>query len=408
MKQIFDPQIDEKDQKTDLDVIQGKLNEIASILVEQQTEQLRHYEWIEQNISQRFKSFKIHLQQNIDRIHDPVKAQDFVKEEQAFLHIPYHDLIQGTLIGQGGFGDVYRGRWLSRDHEVVIKKVRIQYLHDNHRKDLVNEISMMYQIRYDHILNIFGGCMEPENYALIVEYMSLGSLYDVLKEQTLQLSWTDRWSIAYQMTKGINYLHKLQKAIIHRDIKSLNILLKENGKDFLTKIADFGLAEIRHETMRQSSYNPFVGTLQWKAPELLEMGRHTEASDVYALGVVLWELGTGCEAYKGADAQTIDTFVRRGDRLKIPINIPKSFSDIISRAWAQEPLQRPTCQQLLNLMKDVSSEVAIKEKLKTAAASTDRRIVEEATTGSLSPQQHSTRYILVFSADGDLTFVYLF
>jgi serine/threonine protein kinase len=214
----------------------------------------------------------------------------------------------------------------------------------------------MYQIRYNHIINIFGACMEPERYALVVEHMSLGSLYDVLKQQKIQLTGPNRWSIANQMTKGINYLHMLPKPIIHRDIKSLNILMTETGQEFLVKVADFGLAKIRHETSHQSSQGLSIGTLPWKAPELLKMGKHTEASDVYALGMVFWELATGREPYEDADESMISAFVLRKDRLDIPTNIPSSFVELISSAWAHEPQQRPTCQQLLRLIKENSSE----------------------------------------------------
>ncbi|CAF2685449.1 unnamed protein product [Rotaria sp. Silwood2] len=362
LKQIFDSKLDENDQKMDLNIIQSKLDEIASLMVQRQNEQFHHYKGIEQNISQRLNSFKHHLQQNIIRKSDVSREQKIAEEEHAFLHIPYYDLIQEKIIGQGGFADVYHGRWLSQDHEVAIKMIRIHYLDEKVKGDLIKEISMMYRIRYDHILSIFGACMEPEKYALIVEHMSLGSLHDVLKKQTLQLTWPDRWSIAGQMTKGINYLHKLPKPIIHRDIKSLNILLTENGKGFLVKVADFGLAKTRYETSRQSSHNPSIGTLPWKAPELLNMGKHTEASDVYALGVVLWELGTGCRPYEEADDSTISAFVLRGARLDIPANIPSSFAELVSRAWAHEPQKRPTCQQLLSLMKEVVFEHDITKK----------------------------------------------
>ncbi|CAF1146012.1 unnamed protein product [Rotaria sp. Silwood1] len=353
LKQIFDPKLDENDQKTDLDAIQCKLDEIASLMAQRQDEQLRHVKGIEENISQRLNSFKHYLQQNIMKRSDSHRAKDIAEEDSAFLHIPYYDLVREQCIGQGGFADVYRGRWLSQDHEVAIKVIRVQHLNETVRGDFVREIAMMNRVHYDHILNIFGACMEPQKYALIVEYMSLGSLYDLLKRNTLQLTWSDRWSIGCQMIKGINYLHKLPKPIIHRDIKSPNILLKQNGKDFLVKVADFGLAKIRYETSCQSSISHSVGTLIWKAPELLRIERHTEASDVYALGVVLWELGTGCEPYAEADDSTISTFVLRGDRLNIPGTIPHSFAEMISRAWAHEPQNRPTCQQLLSSVKEI-------------------------------------------------------
>ncbi|CAF2841930.1 unnamed protein product [Rotaria sp. Silwood2] len=357
LKQIFDPKLDENDQKTDLNTIQCKLDEIASLMAQKQDEQLRQCKGIEENIVQRLNSFKHHLQQNIMKRSDPHRAQGIIEEKHAFLHIPYYDLVPEERIGQGGFADVYRGRWLPLDDEVAIKVIRIQHLNENIREDFVKEISVMHRIHYDHILNIFGACVEPEKYALVVEYMSLGSLYDVLRRKTLELTWINRWSIASQMTKGINYLHKIPNPIIHRDIKSLNILMTENGKGFLVKVADFGLAKIRYETLRQSSLDHSVGTLPWKAPEVLKMGKHTEASDVYALGVVLWELGTGREPYEEADDATICAFVLRGDRLDIPTNIPHSFAEMISKAWAHEPQKRPTCQQLLSLMKEISLEL---------------------------------------------------
>ena len=362
LKQLFDPKLDEKDQTMDLNDIKSKIDEIASMMQQNQAEQLRHLQIIEQNMKDRHNSFKHHLEKSIVKVSDPIKAREIGEEEHAFLHIPYYDLIQEKRIGQGGFADVYHGRWLSHDHEVAIKVIRIQYLDERVKGDFTKEISMMYKIRYDHILNIYGACIEPGKHALVVEYMSLGSLFDVLKDKKLQLAWPDRCSIAIQMTRGINYLHKLPKPVIHRDIKSLNILMTEWSKGFLVKIADFGLAQIRRETSRQSSHGSPVGTLPWKAPELLKMGRHTESSDVYALGVVLWELATECEPYEEADDATICAFVKGGDRLPIPKNIPGSFSDLISRAWMHEPEKRPTCQELLSLMREVQSELDAHER----------------------------------------------
>jgi tRNA A-37 threonylcarbamoyl transferase component Bud32 len=364
LKQIFDLEVDESDQKIDLYTIQSKLDEIASMMAQRQEQQLRHYEKIEQHICRRFNSFKHHLETNIIKATDPVRAQEIAQEEHAFRHIPYYDLIPEKHIGQGGFANVYRGKWLSQDHEVAIKIIQIQQLGDRVKEDFVKEISTMYRIRYDHILNIFGACMEPGNYALIVEYMSLGSLYDVLRQKAVQLTWCDRWSIALQMTKGINHLHTHSKPIIHRDIKSLNVLMTRGGQDFLVKIGDFGLAKIRHETSRQSSHSSSVGTLPWKAPEILRMAKHSEASDVYALGIVLWELATGCEPYEESDESTISAFVLRGDRLDLPKNIPNLFMELISRAWMHEPSKRPTCQQLLVSMKEGYSEFYVAQKLK--------------------------------------------
>ncbi|CAF0785765.1 unnamed protein product [Adineta steineri] len=364
LKEIFDSKMDESDQRIDLYTIQSKLDEIASMMVQRSEEQFGRYKDIEQHICRRFNSFKHHLEQNINvAAHDSVKVRD----EHAFVQIPYYDLMLEKMVGQGGFANVYLGKWLPQDHQVAIKIIRTQHLGDRVKEDFVSEVSTMYRIRYDHILNIFGACMEPENYALIVEYMSLGSLYDVLRQKQFHLTWSDRWSIALQMTKGINHLHTHSKPIIHRDIKSLNVLMRRGDKGFLVKIADFGLAKIRYEISRQSSHNSSVGTLPWKAPELLKMAKHTEASDVYALGIVLWELATECEPYEDSDESTISAFVLRGDRLNIPATIPTLFAELITRSWAHEPSKRLTCQQLLVSMKIGYTALNIVENMKNTA-----------------------------------------
>jgi tRNA A-37 threonylcarbamoyl transferase component Bud32 len=356
LEEIFDQKQDELDQEKDLNDIQHKLDEIASMMVRQQQEQLHHLQGIEEHIKQRYNSYKHHLEQNISRANDSVKAKKLENEESSFLHIPYYDLVQKECIGHGGFADVYRGRWLSQDHEVAIKVIRIQYLGERAKEEFIKEISTMHRIRYEHVLNMYGACMEPEKYALVVEYMSLGSLFDILRQRTVQFTWSDRWLIALQVTRGINYLHTLPKPIIHRDIKSHNVLMTKSARGFLVKIGDFGLAKIRHETSQQSRSTPVVGTLPWKAPELLKLGKHTEASDVYALGIVFWELATGCEPYEDADDTTISAYVRGGDRMEIPEDVPDSFTELITKAWAQEPKQRPTCQQLLHFVKEQRSE----------------------------------------------------
>lgn len=356
LAQIFNQEDDELDQEKDLNDILQKLDKIASMMVQQQQEQLRHLPGMENHTKQRCNSYKHHLEQNIIRANDFVKAKKLILEESSFLRIPFYDLVQEDRIGQGGFADVYRGRWISQDHQVAIKVIRIQYLGDRANEEFIKEISTMHRIRYEHVLNMYGACMEPEKYALVVEYMSLGSLYDVLKQQVVQFSWPDRWSIAHQMTNGINYLHTLPKPIIHRDIKSHNVLMTESVRGLLVKIGDFGLAKIRHETSQQSTVGSVVGTLPWKAPELLRLGKHTEASDVYALGIVFWELATGWEPYEDADDTTIAACVKGGDRMEIPTDIPDSFAELITKAWAHEPSQRPTCQQLVHLLKEQFSE----------------------------------------------------
>ena len=349
MASIFDQQQDMLDRQNDIMEISSKLDDIASAMVKQQEELLNHKVYMKNEFRRRFDSFKFHLEQDLRKAQNRTETSKTEEDSKSYLYIPGHDLECDELIGQGGFADVYRGTWISQRHRVAIKTIRIKLLTENIKQSVLDEIDTMYKIRYDHVLGIFGSCIEPNFCALIVEYMSLGSLFDVLHKKKYALSWPDRWSISLQMTKGVNYLHAL--SIIHRDIKSLNFLMDRASNGYLVKICDFGLAKTRQETFRQTSEQDgqqvSVGTLQWKAPELLKFCKPSKSSDIYALGIVFWELGTERIPYDDLDESTISQGVKTGERLEIPKDIPTNYALIISRAWSQEPTKRPSSIEII-------------------------------------------------------------
>ncbi|CAF1486943.1 unnamed protein product [Adineta ricciae] len=259
------------------------------------------------------------------------------------------DLQLHEEIGSGGFGIVYRATWISRHFIVAVKKLCLNHLNERAEKDFIRELAMMNRIRCPYIVGFLGACIDKGKYALIMEYMSLGSLYKVLHEDRLSLTWSERMSIALQSVKGINYLHQCQPPILHRDVKSLNFLLEKAHDGFTTKVCDFGLSLTRNETSRQtkSSHTSFVYTLQWTAPEILRLEPYTDKSDIYSLGVVYWELVTNQIPYSGYSDSVVREFVLAGDRLKIPQDIPSSFRTIIEKCWAHGPNNRPSGSSLI-------------------------------------------------------------
>ncbi|CAF4060085.1 unnamed protein product, partial [Rotaria sp. Silwood1] len=209
----------------------------------------------------------------------------------------------------------------------------------------------MHSIRYPHIVTFYGACTEHGKYALVMEYMSLGSLYKILHKDELPLDWAQKLSIALQTAKGINYLHVLQPPILHCDIKSLNLLLERFHEGYIVKVCDFGLAQTRSETTRQSILTHALPcTLQWTAPEILRMKKHTDKSDIYSLGIVYWELAANEIPYDGHQNGNIREFVLSGDRLEIPETTPSSFSMVIQKCWANDPKDRPNCSQLIEII----------------------------------------------------------
>ena len=354
IQQLFDQKQDHEDQKEDLKDLQKKLDQISQKMLEKQCEQ---YKLIDKMIDKRFQSFRFYLAQNLLMQLDSNQSQELIQEHQQILHIPYKDLyIEDKLLGNGGFADVYKGTWLTHHDQVAIKIIRIHHL-ASIRSDFYRETSTMYRIRYDNILSVLGACVEPNFYAIITEYMPLGSLYDILHKRREQISfdWSDRYSLAWQMAKSINYLHNLNPVILHRDIKSMNFLLKHNGspnQKYLVKVCDFGLAEIRRETSIQSASFPscqIIGSFYWKAPELfISHTQHTKQSDVYSLGIVFWELATERIPWdEYADDSIILVQVKTGQRPTIPSDIPEQYKQLIQNAWNHDPQKRPTCFQLM-------------------------------------------------------------
>ncbi|CAF4994682.1 unnamed protein product, partial [Rotaria sp. Silwood1] len=274
-------------------------------------------------------------------------------QSNEFIPITDNDLKLLEEIGAGAFGTVHRATWKSRRYTVAVKKLHLTHLTGKAEKEFFKELSLMHSIRCPYIINFYGACTETGKYALVMEYMSLGSLYKILHEDNLDLSWSERLSIAFQAASGINYLHQLPEPVLHRDIKSLNFLTERAYEGYTVKVCDFGLARTRNETTRQTTSDPkLVCTLQWTAPEILSMKKHTDKSDVYSLGIVYWELAANEIPYDGHQNAVICEFVLRGDRLEIPKTTPSRFSSLIKECWAHDPNDRPNCSQLIEIVEE--------------------------------------------------------
>ena len=146
--------------------------------------------------------------------------------------------------------------------------------------------------------------------------------------------------------------------LVHRDIKSLNFLLDKFGEE---KLGDFGLAKVRVASSTQSTFAGAVGTLRWSAPEFLRAGGKksaTPASDVYALGVVLWEILTLQIPYDGDDDETIRESIKGGrdDKLAIPPERDPKIRSLLHACWSNDPMKRPTAMEIMHAIKKLIAE----------------------------------------------------
>jgi len=272
------------------------------------------------------------------------KPSNFLDNVENILQINKNDLeIKGKL-GEGILGQVYKGKWLKIDLFVAIKTLHLTHFNDDIKRKLINELLILKSVSHPNIVKFYGVCVDEDQYSLITEYVSLHSLFDLLEEKR-KFSLPEQLSIGIQIATGINYLHQSKPQILHRNIKSTNILLENHHSGYNVKICDFNMIQIRNQSKGNIS-------ICWTAPEVLDLDPYTEKSDIYSLGVVYWELVTYQIPYDGHSNSSIRDFILSGRRLKIPQNISTNFRLIIEKCWSQNPNDRPTCSDLLNMFKE--------------------------------------------------------
>ncbi|KAI0304076.1 kinase-like domain-containing protein [Russula brevipes] len=275
--------------------------------------------------------------QRASKGHIPDISADYVITS---LEVDFQDT---DSIGQGAFGRVFKGEW--NGSRVAIKQMHIdnaRTMSEDDRKFMYREVRLWKGLHHPNILNLYGACLEATSPFLVMQYCPFGNMCHYLVEHPE----TNRVDILYDIVAGMTYLHN--KGVVHADLKGANILIYKG----VALVADFGLSAVIDGIQSRSALSSMAtsvrGTPRWMAPECHKGEPPRKASDVYSLGLTMWEAFSGKIPYEDVRRHGLTYIIaiehRRPER---PASLTETaIWDIIQECWAPVAEERPSIQKV--------------------------------------------------------------
>jgi serine/threonine protein kinase len=286
----------------------------------------------------------------------PVEAKkdsvDDISPSQQQWILTLSDLQFKEVVGMGASCTVYKGLY---KRTTVAIKVMKNHMQGDSLKEFNREVGAMMRLRHPNLVLFMGACMEQQ-LVIVSEFCAGETLFRLLHERKdVLLTFKQQLKMLQDIAQGMNYLHSLSPPIIHRDLKSLNLLLSEPvigpTDPILLKITDFGVSKTLSEPELMTGQ---MGTCHWMAPEVLSSQPYSLPADVYSYGIVMWEIMTRQTPYKGKNpAQILYGVVNQQERPSqalIPPTIPSTLRGLMTKCWHQDPSNRPTFDQILTIL----------------------------------------------------------
>ncbi|XP_045437222.1 focal adhesion kinase 1 isoform X9 [Pipistrellus kuhlii] len=248
----------------------------------------------------------------------------------------------GRCIGEGQFGDVHQGIYMSPENPALAVAIKTckNCTSDSVREKFLQEALTMRQFDHPHIVKLIGVITENPVW-IIMELCTLGELRSFLQIRKFSLDLASLILYAYQLSTALAYLES--KRFVHRDIAARNVLVSSND---CVKLGDFGLSRYMEDS---TYYKASKGKLpiKWMAPESINFRRFTSASDVWMFGVCMWEiLMHGVKPFQGVKNNDVIGRIENGERLPMPPNCPPTLYSLMTKCWAYDPSRRPRFTEL--------------------------------------------------------------
>jgi serine/threonine protein kinase len=254
-----------------------------------------------------------------------------------------------SVIGDGGMGTVYRATDTRFDRVVAIKVLHPHFARDPEvRARFEAEARIQAQLNHPNIVSVYDFIVEEQQLCMVMEFIEGRSLDEVIAEETGPMPAPRCVEIMHQVLNAVGYAHG--KGVVHRDLKPSNVMIRQLGDQSIAKVMDFGVAKLLGSEKLRTATGAKIGTLWYMSPEQLRAARNVdERSDIYSLGVTLYQMATGRVPFDADTEYTLMEAIVRQDPPRPSMfypGVPPSFEAVILKAISKEPDGRfRTCNE---------------------------------------------------------------
>ncbi|XP_070706262.1 tyrosine-protein kinase ABL1 isoform X1 [Pempheris klunzingeri] len=285
------------------------------------------------------------------------------------------DITMKHKLGGGQYGEVYEGVWKKYSLTVAVKTLKEDTMEV---EEFLKEAAVMKEIKHPNLVQLLGVCTREPPFYIITEFMTHGNLLDYLREcNREEVNAVVLLHMATQISSAMEYLEK--KNFIHRDLAARNCLVGENH---LVKVADFGLSRL----MTGDTYTAHAGAkfpIKWTAPESLAYNKFSIKSDVWAFGVLLWEIATyGMSPYPGIDLSQVYELLEKDYRMDRPEGCPEKVYELMRACWRWNPSERPSFAETHQAFETMFQESSISDEV-------EKELGKKGKKATLSPIQQA-------------------
>ncbi|XP_015679292.1 BDNF/NT-3 growth factors receptor isoform X1 [Protobothrops mucrosquamatus] len=288
-----------------------------------------------------------------------------LKPDTFVQHIKRHNIVLKRELGEGAFGKVFLAECYnlySEQDKILVAVKTLKDASDNARKDFHREAELLTNLQHEHIVKFYGVCVEGDPLIMVFEYMKHGDLNKFLRAHgpdavlmaegnlLAELTQSQMLHIAQQIAAGMVYL--ASQHFVHRDLATRNCLVGEN---LLVKIGDFGMSRDVYSTDYYRVGGHTMLPIRWMPPESIMYRKFTTESDVWSLGVVLWEIFTyGKQPWYQLSNNEVIECITQGRVLQRPRTCPKEVYDLMLGCWQREPHMRLNIKEIYSLLQNLA------------------------------------------------------